>query len=258
MRRCLASLVLLGVVACGGTTRHGDGQGGQASGGSGPMPPAACAAMAARSSGDDCAGIAGYRYNGQLCEAVVCSCVGSDCGRLFGTMEDCDRAHRDCYAEQGLTRACERHSHCALSPRTCCFPCGTPVADAYIALRFDATSPQSAGLCLGDPDAGCPECEQGKNPSVHAACIDGECSVVDVTASAACQMHEDCQLVTKDCCDCGGDFSQWGVMSVNDSYVRPERCDGVGCDGCVPEPPTEFGPRCDSERGVCSIIVSLH
>jgi hypothetical protein len=173
-------------------------------------------------------------------------------------MEACDRAHQDCYVDDGLRRDCREHSDCVLVPRTCCTPCVPPSADAHLALRFDANSPQSLGLCLGDPEGDCPECEQGSNPAVYAACIDAQCSVVDVSASAACRFDEECRLVTKDCCDCGGDFSRWGVMSVNDSYVRPERCDGVGCDGCVPEPPNQFAPYCDSERGICSIITSLH
>lgn len=258
-------------VSCGGATSKEPGGGPAASGGgasgasfgseagaAGATQLDGCAPMDAKASGARCAGIAGYRWNGQLCEGIACACVGSDCDRVFATMEECDRAHDGCYAAQGLLRRCTRHSDCSLLQRTCCATCGTPPADVYLALGRGAISPVEAQSCLGDASAGCPECEAGSNPSVYAACIDAQCSVIDVSEYASCLIDTDCRLVSKDCCDCGGDFSEWGIMSVNYSYVRPERCDGVGCDGCVPQDPSNIHARCDSERGVCGLIMGTH
>jgi hypothetical protein len=214
--------------------------------------------MDAKASGARCAGIAGYRWNGQLCEAIACSCVGRDCDRVFPSMDECDRSHDNCYAAHGLLRQCARHSDCSLLPRTCCPGCGLPTADSYLALARGSLSPVEAMTCLGDPIAGCPECESGANPSVYAACIDARCSVVDVTAFASCLIDTDCRLVSKDCCDCGGDFSEWGIMSVNYAYVRPQRCDGVGCDECVPTHPLNTFAICEADRNVCGLITGTH
>ena len=262
------------LVACGGTTSRqprgnppvtgGGGAGGAASSnvagaGAGGAPyPTSCPPMDAKASGALCAGIAGYRWNGELCEGIPCSCVGSDCGRVFASMDECDRAHDSCYAAQGLLRQCAQHSDCSLRPRTCCPGCGVPTADSYLALGRDALSPVEAMTCLGDASAGCLECESGTNPTVYAACIDSQCSVVDVSASGSCLIDSDCRLVSKDCCDCGGDFSEWGVMSVNYSYDKPQRCEGVGCDGCVPNNPSNTYAMCLPDRGTCGLVTGLH
>jgi hypothetical protein len=216
--------------------------------------PSDCEAMDAKPSGSRCARIAGYRFNGQLCEGIACECVGRDCERTFATMEECDRAYDGCYADKGFPRYCSQHLDCALYQRTCCSSCGVPQADTFLALRLGALSPAQAMICLGQPGAGCPECESGSNPSVYAACIDGQCSVVDVTEYAACDGPSDCSIVTKDCCDCGGDFTPSGVMAVGPSFVRPERCDGVGCDGCIPPIPGNVAATCDANLGVCRTL----
>jgi hypothetical protein len=270
-------------VACGGTTSRqprgnppvtgGAGAGGAPPGnvagaagaassnvaGTGGAPYSnGCQPMDAKASGARCATIAGYRWNGELCEGIACSCVGSDCGRVFASMAECDRAHDRCYAAQGLLRHCARHSDCSLLPRACCTGCGVPTADSYLALGRDALSPVQAMTCLGDPSADCLDCDSGTNPSLYAACIDAQCSVVDVSASASCLIDSDCRLVSKDCCDCGGDFSERGVMSVNYSYERPQRCDGVGCDGCIPNDPSNTFAVCLPDRGACGLITGLH
>jgi hypothetical protein len=255
-----SALVLQLFVSCGGSTTKQAGGDPPASsaGASGAPEPGRCQAMDARASGAPCAGTAGYRWSGQLCEGIACSCVGSDCDRIFATMEECDRAHDPCYAAQGVLRHCIGHSDCSLVQRTCCPTCGSPPADAYMAVGREGLSPVEAMSCLGDSSAGCPECESGTNPSVYAACIDAQCSVVDVSEFGSCLIDTDCRLVSKDCCDCGGDFSDWGVMSVNYSYDRPERCNGVGCDGCVPDDPLNIYAVCKTEHGVCGLIAGTH
>jgi hypothetical protein len=258
-------------VCCGGTTSRqpsgnppvtSGGAGGTASSGvagaAGAPYFSGCQPMDAKASGARCAGIAGYRWNGELCEGIACSCVGSDCHRVFATMEECDRAHDSCYTALGLLRHCAKHSDCSLVQRTCCPACGVPAADSYLALGRGARSPVEAMTCLGDRSAACVECESGTNASVYAACIDAQCSVVDVAEFASCLIDTDCRFVSKDCCDCGGDFSQWGLMSVNYSYVRPQRCDGVGCDDCVPNDPLDLYAVCLTDRNVCGMIAGLH
>ena len=258
-------------VSCGGTTsRQSSGNppatsGGAAGAASSNVAGAAgapysmgCEPMDAKASGARCAGIAGHRWNGELCEGIACSCVGSDCGRVLDTMEDCDRAYTGCYAARGLLRKCAKHSDCSLVQRTCCPACAVPRADAYLALGRGGLSPVEAMTCLGDPSGDCLDCESGSNPSVYAACVDGQCSVVDVAEFGSCLIDTDCRLVSKDCCDCGGDFSEWGVMSVNYSYVRPQRCDGVGCDACIPRDPLNTFAMCLTDRSTCGLITGLH
>ena len=47
-------------------------------------------------------------------------------------------------------------------------------------------------------------------------------------------------------------------MSVNYAYVRPQRCDGVGCDGCIPRDPLNTFAICHADRNVCGLITGTH
>lgn len=207
---------------------------GAAGSGPGPVSNDPCRPFDAATGASNCGAVVGYTWNGQMCEAVYCSCQGSECDRLFESADACDRAHRDCYAESGVTRQCVTHADCALQFRTCCWPCGVPGNDSYIATRLDSPDLNDAGICLGTPNGGCPDCVSLQNPAIYPACIDGECSVLDLTEQAECASDQDCRVSTKDCCACGGDFSSSGAIAVNQSFTSPDYCDGPTCDPCVP------------------------
>lgn len=270
------ALAMVHALSCGGTTRNGgageSGRGAGSSssggatsqgasagqGGSTLLPiPETCWPMDARSDGTECGGVPGYTWLGKLCEPIVCGCTGADCDQLFESMEACDRAHDVCYDRAGITRTCNSHADCKLTPRDCCPGCGELRADRLLGMHVSSTTLGEAGLCR-DPSDVCVDCDFSLSPTHYPACIEGICSVVDVSEFGRCLIDTDCRLVSKDCCDCGGDFSEWGVMSVNYSYDRPERCDGVGCDGCVPDDPSNIYAMCETERGVCGLIAGTH
>lgn len=270
------ALLMIHALSCGGTTRNrgaGDAGGGAGSsspggtasqgasatqGGSSSLPtPEVCLPMDARSDGTKCGGVPGYTWLGALCEPIICGCTGADCNQLFETMEACDRSHDVCYERAGITRACTGHAECVLAPRNCCPGCGELRADRLLGLQVTSTSPREAGVCH-DPSDVCVDCEFSLSPTHYAACVDGSCSVVDVSEYASCEIDADCRLVSKDCCDCGGDFRHSGVMAVNRSYVRPERCNGVGCDDCVPAAPSNTFAVCLTDRGICGVISGTH
>jgi hypothetical protein len=206
--------------------------------------------MDAQSNGTECGGIPGYTWRGKLCEPVICGCVGADCGNLYPTLDACDRAHDACYGRAGLIRACFRHADCVLSPRDCCGGCGEQRADQFLAHIIDTISLREAELCR-NPTPACPDCVSFPHPAVYAACIDGTCSVVDVSEQASCVASDDCKLVNKGCCDCVDDPQSADVMAVARSYVRPARCDGVACDDCAAMDPPGAHVIC-SEK-VCAL-----
>jgi hypothetical protein len=272
----VGGLLMSHALSCGGTTRsRGDGDAGSGAsssspggatsqgasagqGGSSLLPiPEACLPMDAQSDGTECGWVPGYTWLGALCEPIICGCTGADCNQLFETMEACDRAHDICYERAGITRTCTSHAECRLTPRDCCPGCGELRADLLLGVRVDASTPREASLCR-DPSDICVDCDFSLSPTHYPACIDGICSVVDVSEFASCLIDTDCRLVSKDCCDCGGDFSQWGVMAVNYSYARPQRCDGVGCDDCAPDAPSNIYATCLTDRGVCGVLAGTH
>jgi hypothetical protein len=208
--------------------------------------------MDARSDGTECGGVPGYTWLGKLCEPIVCGCTGADCDQLFETMEACDRAHEVCYEQAGITRACTRHADCVLAPRNCCPGCGELRADQLVGVHASSTSLSEAGLCR-DPSNICVDCDFSLSPTHYPACIEGICSVVDVTEQASCQPGTGCRLVSKDCCDCGGDFTRDGVMAVGPSFKKAARCDAVPCDDCVPSAPEGTLATCDRAHNACVI-----
>ena len=201
--------------------------------------------MDAQSGLEECERIAGYAYNGSVCAPLHCTCRGSDCDRLYPSANECDAAFNECYERVGIRRSCTRHSDCQLQLRTCCGPCVPPLGSALLGTRV--TSPGLRETVCGD--VACDDCYTPPSTTAYAACIDGLCGVIDVTEQAACDTDADCRLVTKNCCECGGDFTFEGVMAVSSDPLRPE-CAGVGCDGCLP-------PRPEGIYGACRDVSAL-
>ncbi len=58
-----------------------------------------CAAMDARMGPDTCdGGGSGFNWNGDECfrQSDLCNCLGTDCGNLFETVEECQEAYSHC------------------------------------------------------------------------------------------------------------------------------------------------------------------
>ena len=59
--------------------------------------PDRCAPQDALPSGDDCASIFGFAWNGATCAPIPCSCLGADCDRLAPLEEECLADHAGCF-----------------------------------------------------------------------------------------------------------------------------------------------------------------
>jgi hypothetical protein len=194
-----------------------------------------------------------YSWDGTQCQRIPCGCQGSDCDALFPSADACDHAYRACYADRGVSRACTVHADCAVQARSCCAACsGTDdPGEVLMATRADAPSLRDAGRCVGDPQGACDDCEPFPYYSVYAACIEAECRLLDVSAHAACEVDADCQLTTKDCCACGGDFSSLGMVSVDASFTLHDHCSDVPCLECAGGQASDVVAVC--REGVCAV-----
>lgn len=63
-----------------------------------------CPAMDALSSADACWSYDGAAWNGSSCQVISCGCVGSDCDKLYETVEQCENARAACV---GTVPMCE-------------------------------------------------------------------------------------------------------------------------------------------------------
>lgn len=222
----------------------GSGGGGQSS---------ACAAMDARTGSLSCGDVVGYAYDGRICGAVHCTCEGSACDQMFGSMAACDAAYADCYSEQGVLQGCSGHANCHVLSRTCCPSCGIPEADTLIATYSRLQSLRDVGACIGEPDGGCPECVTMANPLISSRCVEERCELIDMTEQADCQSDDDCQLVSKDCCECPEDpRSGFVAMSKN---TAPSFCNDDGCLPCTYEPDLNVAVTCNTGLGKCEKVV---
>lgn len=238
----------------GGGGGAGDGALGGGNGVAGSASSAAgCAAMDAHSSGELCLGSLGYAWDGTHCTSIPCRCQGNDCNALFATADACDHAHRSCYAEHAVSRDCVTHADCVVQSRYCCQSCAQvdDPGQVLIATAADSPSLLDAGICV-NPQAICDDCVPHNYQSVYAACVEGECRLLDLSRQASCQTAADCRLVTKDCCDCGGDFSASGIVAVDDSFERPDYCPAnQGCLACIGGPAD--GARALCTEGTCTV-----
>ena len=83
-----------------------------------PPPPGPCEPMEARGVGE-CLLALGVAWNGDACVGLGgCTCEGPDCGRLYGSIEECERATWGC-----TDRSCDFDANC--DPTEYCDPCGT-------------------------------------------------------------------------------------------------------------------------------------
>lgn len=127
--------------------------------GDGGSPRAPCTAMDAQSSGDDCAMLEGFAFDGMDCSAVYCGCVGDDCDGLYASRAACLVDHAHCF-DDGPYAYCERDTDCAASERCFAGTCG-PGCEDYTQCDGDTRCfAEEAETCLpyvidvGDPASG--------------------------------------------------------------------------------------------------------
>lgn len=221
-------------------------RGGQCAGRSADPVPGPCAAMDARSNGDDCVQVVGYAFNGVSCEPVVCGCAGADCADIFATIDECDDAKMECYTEAGVDRECQADEQCVLVNRTCCGDLNE--ADA----TFAVSAWSEFAWCAA---ADCAPPIPVPKPTLHARCVDNRCYAIDVEPVALCEEDANCMVRSKGCCNCPIDEPPEALLAVAtpDEYYDFIDCN-VECDQCVQEPVTAATAECTAE-GLCELVV---
>jgi len=82
----------------GETGETGDGETGETGDGETSDTGDVCEAMDAELGPEDCFDPQGWFWDGESCEQIICTCVGSDCGDLFETEALCVEVFADCGA----------------------------------------------------------------------------------------------------------------------------------------------------------------
>jgi hypothetical protein len=237
--------------------RGGSSSGGGSSGSAGTAPGPDCLAMDAQSAAPGCTGVIGFAFNGDICAPIACRCEGVDCVEMFDSFDACDRAYSACYARVGVTRSCSSHGDCRIQPRTCCSACNTPERWTLIATNHSSETPRDAQVCLGDPSEECGLCDplDEAELGLYPACVEGQCTILDVVEEATCQTSDQCQLVSKDCCECPGD-ARSGLVAVSKSATSLPFCADQTCAPCTYEPDQQVGVSCNLDRGKCEMFVT--
>jgi len=156
--------------------------------------------------------------------------------------------------------ACTASSECIVVPASCCGSCGAATRGDAIAVSTSRASAYSTSVC---PDgAACPACFMEQDPTLVATCEAGHCALVDVLTEpyAACTDDADCKLRSSDCCECGGDVSSAGLISIRadgeGAYMDTVCDEGASepCPECAPTYPADAAAACDVAAGHCHVL----
>jgi hypothetical protein len=208
-----------------------------------------CAPMDARSSGDDCADVAGLTWNGDRCEAIPCGCEGSNCDQLYANLGPCEQAHLTCNVD--LAPQCQRSADCILDFADCCGRCGVTPVDGLVAVRADAWETYRARACPAGST--CPACAASISPDALALCVGFQCTPIDTEPVTRCATDVDCHLRYKDCCECDSLPSAANLIAVSDlvGYQQLACTEGFACATCDTEYPPEARAACVA--GHCTV-----
>jgi hypothetical protein len=157
-------------------------------------PAPTCDPMRAYGQGE-CDAELGIRWNGDYCESVSgCDCVGGDCGRLYGSVSECEGYHGSCSAQAG----CESDLECP--EQMFCEGCARGSCPVCLDCRSDCR-PLPCGH-EGEPvcDESKPECGEGGVAIVKDGCwvcVDpNSCEEIgaDDCRVTGCDADESCQV----------------------------------------------------------------
>lgn len=146
--------------------------------------------------------------------------------------------------------SCTGPSECVVVPESCCGQCGAATPGDAIAVHVDDTSSFRQQAC--GEDSGCPACFMPSDPFLIATCEQNRCVLVNLSTHpiTQCAKADDCVLRTRDCCPCGGDQSESGLIAISrEEAQRLEQlvCGPMqACPECEPLPP-------DNAKAVCKM-----
>jgi len=212
-----SGVLLLAMVACGGSTSSSEGTGGTSSGGT--------------SGGGTSSG--GTSGGGT-------SSGGTSSGGT-GNVSGLD--------------SCSGPGTCVLFATNCCGGYCDPAAplSGYQAVNEQKVTELEATLCTGD--IMCPGCVSVDNPANLALCRGQKCQAVDLKKDAlsACQSDADCRLRWgSDCCEDCAAFGTDNLISYSASQnLEAEVCKpgGGACPPCAPPPyPKSVLPVCGPDK----------
>jgi len=146
-----------------------------------------------------------------------------------------------CEGKQGHAHSCAHAEDCMLIARSCCGHCGAPASGDVLAVPADAAIDRPS-RCVG---ASCPRCHGEADPRLVATCTrEGRCAVLDLSRSrlSACATDAQCEVVARDCCECGA--TSWVAVRASsaDAYRGRVCASDQQCPECVAQP--EGAARC--------------
>jgi hypothetical protein len=158
--------------------------------------------------------------------------------------------------------SCSMSSSCIVIPASCCGACGAATREDSIAVNASRASAYQASVCPKSP--ACPACYMEQDPTLVATCASGRCAIVDVLEQpfAACTDDAECRLRSRDCCECGGDVTSAGLISIRtdgEGAYMDIVCDegsSTPCPECAPVYPPEAAAACDVAEGHCRVLWS--
>jgi hypothetical protein len=153
-------------------------------------------------------------------------------------------------------QACDVPPECVVVPESCCGSCGAATRDDAISVNRDFAGVYRTVVCEGEP--GCPPCYDDPDPTLVATCLAGRCGVVDLQDHplTECTDSEDCRLRTRDCCECGGDMTEAGLIAIRAGAAEEAEYVGLVCEPeatcpeCEPIYPDEATAICSAGRCV--------
>lgn len=151
--------------------------------GPGGCPPIACdpcTAQDARSGADTCALLIGYAWNGSGCDAILCSCEGSDCDELYDTEGACSSEHSSC-----TPTTCSNDAECDLDEW--CNPCA------------HGSCPECADCVQDCAPHGCATGREVACRQLRPDCGESGVAVVSEELCWECVDRETCEPLPEDC-----------------------------------------------------------